>query len=73
VNVELTAGPTVTFRTGINDNLFGIDSDATNPVLFGATVGATARLMFLNATLGYDFGFTNLFTDGARESYGDAT
>jgi hypothetical protein len=71
VNLELTAGPTVTFRTGINDNLFGIDSDQTNAVLFGATVGATARVLFLNATLGYDFGFTNLFKDAAREQFGD--
>jgi hypothetical protein len=71
VNVELTAGPTVTFRTGINDNSFDIDSDATNAVLFGATVGATARVLFLNATLGYDFGFTSLFKDEARDQYGD--
>jgi hypothetical protein len=71
VNVELVAGPTVTFRTSINDNVFGIDSDQTNAVLFGASVGATARVLFLNATLGYDFGFTNLFTDEARTQYGD--
>jgi hypothetical protein len=71
VNIELAAGPTLTFRTGIGDNLFGIDNGATNSVLFGATAGVTARVMFLNATLGYDFGFTNLFKDQAREQYGD--
>lgn len=71
VNLELAAGPTVTFRTGINENVFGIGSDQTNTVLFGATVGATARVMFLNATLGYDFGFTNLFRDAGREQFGD--
>lgn len=71
VNLQLAAGPTVTFRTSINDNIFGIDGDQTNTVLFGATIGATARVLFLNATLGYDFGFTNLFRDAAREQFGD--
>jgi hypothetical protein len=70
VNLELVAGPTVTFRTGTNDNFFGIDNDATNTVLFGGTVGATARVLFLSATVGYDFGFTNLFKDEAQEEFG---
>ena len=70
VNLELTAGPTVTFRTGTNDNIFGIDNDATNTVLFGGTVGASARLLFLTATVGYDFGFTNLLKDEARDEFG---
>ena len=71
VNLELVGGPTVTFRTSIADNGFGIGSDNTNAVLFGATVGASARLLIFNATLGYDFGLTKLFKDEARDEIGD--
>jgi hypothetical protein len=66
VGLDLTAGPTVTFRTGSGD----LSNDATNSVLFGGTVGASLRLLFLNASVGYDFGFTNVFRDAAREEFG---
>jgi hypothetical protein len=66
VGLDLTAGPTVTFRTGSGE----LDNDATNSVLFGGTVGASVRILFLNANLGYDFGFTNVFRDAAREEFG---
>ncbi|MCU0621940.1 MAG: outer membrane beta-barrel protein [Gemmatimonadales bacterium] len=70
LNLELSAGPTVTFRTSVNSNIFTIGSDDVNGVLFGGTAGVSARLFFLNATVGYDFGFTNLFSGSAQQQFG---